>query len=92
VTVFVVRLSVEGDLDDMKVYEKRVDAENRFWAGWFQIKDYPNASAGLYEVPEMTGAREAVALVKGKDPRVILIETRSSSLGHLSIDLSDVTL
>ncbi len=86
--MFVVRLSNE-DRSDFKVFEKKPDAEARFWGGWFKIKDYEDPSAALYEVANETNPKDAIAAVKARKSDVSLLEIMPI---QLNIDLSEYGL
>ena len=74
--MFVVRLTVESEMNDFKAYVKKTDAEKRFIGGWYGIEDYEKSSAALYQVEGTDDAREAVEAVQNKRSGLILLDSR----------------
>jgi hypothetical protein len=84
-------LKVPDELDDFKVFERKPDAEKRFLAGWFKIENYKDACAALYQVDDVPSPRDAVEAVKGREKKVVLLESRPMDFDKY-IDLLDLDL
>lgn len=75
-STFVVRFTIEAELNAFKTFGRKPDAEIRFWAGWDEMAEHTGASAGLYEVPDSDSAVDAIAAVKEKRPGVMVLLSR----------------
>ena len=84
--MFVVRLIGDNWTSDFKAFERRADAEKRFWAGWFHVEGIDGASSALFEVPGVSHA-EAVQAVKAARADVNLLELKPEPLDLEGIDL-----
>ena len=87
--MYVVRLTVPDEHNDLKAFGHKPDAEKRFYGGWSKIDEYEDSAAALYEVPGVNDAREAVTAVKEARPDVRLLEVLPL---QLNLDLSELGL
>jgi hypothetical protein len=93
--MYVVRIIVDDDQSDFKVFDRLETAKERFDAGWLQTEDGEFNTIAIFDVTDVNGPAEAVAAVKrGDKERVQLREFHESSdirltklLPKLRIDL-----
>jgi hypothetical protein len=78
--MYVVRIIIDDDRSDFKVFERLENAKERFDAGWLQTEDGEFDSIAIFDVADVSGPAEAVAAVKrGDKQHVQLREFHESS-------------
>lgn len=77
--MYVVRIIVNDDQSDFKVFDRLKSAKERFEAGWLQTEEGEFDSIAIFDVTDVNGPAEAVAAVKrGDKERVQLREFHES--------------
>jgi hypothetical protein len=86
-SMFVVRITVDAEKIDYKVFERRPDAEKRFRAASVRVWENEFESAGLYEA-RTENVADAVAAVKAGDKAIVSLIDKEPNIPD--IDLSEL--
>jgi hypothetical protein len=80
-----VRIIVDGEIADLKVFDALPGAQERFRLGWAQAYDGEFDSIAIFNVPEAQGVREAAEAIRSGDKqRIELIDIQESQAIMLS--------
>jgi hypothetical protein len=74
-----VRIMVDGEIADLKIFEALADAQARFRQGWAQAYDGEFDSIAIFSVPETKNVRDADAAIRtGERGRIELLDMQES--------------
>ncbi len=77
--MFGVRVMIDGQVADLKMFETLPAAQERFQQGWAQAYDGYFDSIAIFNVPDAKDVRDADSAIRNGDSgQIILVELRES--------------
>lgn len=74
-----VRVMIDGQITDLKIFEGLPAARERYDQGWSLAYDGHFDSIAIFDVPDAADVRDADAAIRsGDEDRIILVELRES--------------